>query len=97
MKVTVATDAAPLVGEVRFRRDGDQLSVDHAPSVMWFAQYVLEASRARPDVGLSFDGTLVTLRASNGAWVWRLTGRRRSHRWSADGEWFDMVEGVWPD
>jgi len=29
-------------GEVRFRRDGVRLFVEHAPPVMWFAHHVLE-------------------------------------------------------
>ncbi|MCP9271798.1 hypothetical protein [Mycolicibacterium arenosum] len=97
MSETVGVAAPLLLGEVRFRRDGDRLCVDHAPSVMWFALYVLERCRAEPDVGLSYDGSLITLRAANGTWVWRLTGRRCGHRWSTDGEPFDMVEAVWPD
>lgn len=97
MTGTVWTAAPPLPGQVRFRRDGDRLCVTHATSVMWFASHVLENCRTDPDVGLSFDGATVTLRASNGVWIWRLTGRRRNHRWSVDGEDFEMVEGVWPD
>ena len=99
MSVTTHNVGAPPQpsGEVRFRRDGDRLSVDHATPVMWFAQHVLEHSRADPDVGLSFDGTHVTLHAFNGRWIWKLTGRiwRRS---SGPGtEPLVMLEGVWPD
>lgn len=86
-----------LSAEVRFRRDGDRLCVDHAPQVMWFAEHVLAQTRANPDVGLSFDGTCVTLRAANGLWVWKLTGRS----WSCDsGSIYGplvMLEGIWPD
>jgi hypothetical protein len=84
-------------GEVRFRRDGDRLCVDHATPVMWFAHHVLELSRTDPDVGLSFDGTHVTLRASNGLWVWKLTGRSWCRRFGPDAEPFVMLEGIWPD
>ena len=97
MQVIAATDTAPPLGEVRFRRDGDRLNVDYATPVMWFALHVVENAQSCPDIGLSFDGNLVTLRASNGVWVWRLTGRRQTHRLSADGEVFDIVEGIWPD
>lgn len=97
MSEIAAAYAPPILGEVRFRRHGDQLCVDRATSVMWFALYLLKGSRSTPDVGLSYDGDLVTLRAANGTWVWKLTGRRCSHRWSTDGETFDMVEGIWPD
>jgi hypothetical protein len=82
---------------VRFRREGDNLCVEHAPPVMWFPQHVLERTRRDPDVGLSFDGTHVTLRAFNGLWVWKLTGRTLSHSHGPDGEPFLMVEAVWPD
>ncbi|MET0474917.1 MAG: hypothetical protein ABW001_09795 [Mycobacterium sp.] len=72
------------------------MSVDHAASVMWFPRHVLDHARPNPDVGLSFDGTHVTLRAANGRWVWKLTGRSRCHRNEHGGEMV-MVEGVWPD
>jgi hypothetical protein len=91
------TEAPQLSGEVRFRREGDRLCVDHATPVMWFARHALEHSRADPDVGLSFDGTHVTLRASNGRWIWKLTGRSRCHSRGPGAESFVMVEGVWPD
>jgi hypothetical protein len=73
---------------------------------MWFAHHVLEHSRVRypaascgpdPDVGLSFDGTHVTLHASNGRWIWKLTGRSRCHSRGPDAEPLVMVEGIWPD
>ena len=67
-------------GEVRFRREGDRLCVAHATPVMWFARHALERSRANPDIGLSFDGTHVTLHAPNGRWIWKLTGRSRCHQ-----------------
>lgn len=84
-------------GEVRFRREDDQLYVDHAPPVMWFARHVLERARANPDVGLSFDGTHVTLQAANGCWVWTLTGRSRCYDHGPDVEPLIVVEGIWPD
>jgi hypothetical protein len=56
---------------------------------------VLEHSGPEPDVGLSFDGTHVTLRAANGRWIWKLTGR--SLRFGADPSSVVMLEGVWPD
>ena len=91
------TAAPRLPGEVRFRREGDQVCVEHATSVMWFARHALEICRANPDVGLSFDGDLVTLHAPNGQWIWKLTGRSRWHRYGPDSEPCVMVEGVWPD
>ncbi|MDT5019448.1 MAG: hypothetical protein QOD39_5608 [Mycobacterium sp.] len=84
-------------GEVRFRRDGDRLCVDHATPVMWFADHVLERSRADPDVGLSFDGTHVTLHAFNGRWMWKLTGRIWCRNTSVDTLPLVMLEGIWPD
>jgi hypothetical protein len=91
-------DAAPSSGgQVRFRRDGDQVLVDHAPPVMWFARHALACCRENPDIGLSFDGTHVTLHAPNGRWVWKLTGRRRWQRNEPGAEPFVMVEGAWPD
>ncbi len=84
-------------GEVRFRRDGDQLRVDHATPVMWFARHVLEHARTDPDVGLSFDGTHVVLRASNGLWIWRLTGRVWRRSCGRGAEPLVMLEGIWPD
>lgn len=93
-----AVEAPPqLSAEVRFRRDGDRLCVAHAPTVMWFAQHVLDGSRADPDVGLSFDGTYVTLHASNGRWVWKLTGRSWTRRAGPGVDHLVMVEGAWPD
>jgi hypothetical protein len=97
MSTTMRTEAPQLAGEVRFRREGDQLCVDHAPPVMWFARHALEHSRKAPDVGLSFDGTHVTLHASNGRWIWKLTGRSRCHNRGPDAESLIMVEGIWPD
>jgi hypothetical protein len=99
MSVTMHNVGAPPQpsGEVRFRRDGDRLCVDHATPVMWFAQHVLEHSRAEPDVGLSFDGTHVTLHASNGRWIWKLTGRSWCRSSGPGTEPLFMVEGVWPD
>jgi hypothetical protein len=93
MSITTACDPSG----VRFRRDGDRLSVDYAPPTAWFPQHVLEYSRHRPDVGLSCDGTLVTLHAANGSWVWRLTGRRRTHRAGPAAEPLVMCEAAWPD
>jgi hypothetical protein len=99
MSTTMHTVGAPPQpsGEVRFRREGNRLCVDHATPVMWFAHHVLEHSRADPDVGLSFDGTHVTLHASNGRWIWKLTGRSRCHSRGPDAEPLVMVEGIWPD
>jgi hypothetical protein len=84
-------------GEVRFRRDGDRLYVDRATRVMWFASHVLEHGRADPDVGLSFNGTHVMLHASNGVWVWRLTGRSWCRRLQIGTAPLIMLEGIWPD
>jgi hypothetical protein len=84
-------------GKVRFRRDGDRLYVDHATPVMWFARHALDRSRENPDVGLSFDGVCVTLHASNGRWIWKLTGRSRCHSYAPGAEPLVMVEGIWPD
>lgn len=64
---------------------------------MWFARHALEQSRATPDVRLSFDGTYVTLHASNGRWIWKLTGRSWCHSSEPDTEPLVMVEGIWPD
>lgn len=97
MGQTTRVEAPPVYGSVRFRREGGQLRVDHAPPVMWFARHVLEQSREIPEIGLSFDGTHVTLHAPNGQWVWKLTGRSRCHDLGPHVEPYDMVEGVWPD
>ena len=98
MSTTAEADAAPRsFPEVRFRREGDQLCVDRAPPVMWFARHALEHSRRAPDVGLSFDGTHVTLHAPNGRWIWRLTGRTWCRDNGPGAEVLVMVEGVWPD
>jgi hypothetical protein len=82
---------------VRFRREGERLCVEHAPPVMWFARHVLEHSQANPDVGLSFDGTHVTLNASNGQWIWKLSGRSWFRSAGPDVEPLVMLEGIWPD
>jgi hypothetical protein len=97
MTTMMRTEAPPSFGLVRFRREGEQLWVDHATPVMWFARHVLDDSREVPDVGLSFDGSHVTLHAANGRWVWKLTGRiwRREHLSGAES--LVMVEGRWPD
>jgi len=84
-------------GEVRFRRDGERLCVAHATPVMWFARHVLERTRVEPDVGLSFDGAHVTLHASNGRWVWKLTGRSWRGPDRPDTESLVLLEGIWPD
>jgi hypothetical protein len=97
MSTTMRTGATQLPGEVRFRRDGDELCVDHATPVMWFARHALEHSRETPDIGLSFDGTFVTLHASNGRWIWKLTGRIWCRNHVSDAESLVMVEGIWPD
>jgi hypothetical protein len=98
MSKTMRTGEAPrLPGEVRFRRDGDRLYVAYATPVMWFARHVLEHTRPNTDVGLSFDGTHVTLQAPNGRWVWKLTGRSRCSNFGPDTESVVMLEGVWPD
>jgi hypothetical protein len=97
MGTPAGAEAHHLPGQVRFRRDGDHLCVETATPVMWFARHVLDPSRLPPDVGLSFDGTHVTLHAANGQWVWKLTGRTRSYRKGPDAEPVVMVEGVWPD
>jgi hypothetical protein len=84
--------------EVRFRREGNRLFVDYATPVMWFARHALESSRESPDVGLSFDGTHVTLHADNGRWIWKLTGRSRWDCRGPGAEPFVMLEGIciWP-
>ncbi|AFM17444.1 hypothetical protein Mycch_2679 [Mycolicibacterium chubuense NBB4] len=82
---------------MRFRREGDQLYVDEATPVMWFARHVLEASRGEPDVGLSFDGQHVTLHAPNGRWIWKLTGRSVCFRDGPDAAPMVLLEGLWPD
>jgi hypothetical protein len=64
---------------------------------MWFPQHVLQQSRASPDVGLSFDGTNVTLQAANGRWVWKLTSRSWRRPSAPGAEPYVMLEGVWPD
>lgn len=97
MRMKLLTEAPPLPGEVRFRREGDQLCVDHATPVMWFPRHVLDHSRQDPDIGLSFDGTHVTLHASNGVWVWKLTGRIWCRNHGSDAEHLVMLEGIWPD
>jgi hypothetical protein len=89
--------APQLPGEVRFRREGDRLCVHYATPVMWFARHALDHTRENPDVGLSFDGTHVTLRAANGRWIWKLTGRTRWYSRAPDAEPLVMVEGIWPD
>jgi hypothetical protein len=86
-----------LSGEMRFRRDGDRLFVDHATPVMWFTQHVLEHSRADPHVGLSFDGTHVTLQAANGRWMWKLTGGSWCGGSAPGAEPLVMLEVIWPD
>jgi hypothetical protein len=95
--MTTRTEAPQLCGEVRFRREGGLLCVEHATPVMWFARHALELSRKNPDVGLSFDGTHVTLHAFNGRWIWKLTGRSCFHSYGPDVHPYVMVEGVWPD
>jgi hypothetical protein len=97
MSATVRTAAPQFSGEVRFRREGHRLCVDHATPVMWFARHALDHGRHTPDVGLSFDGIYVTLHASNGRWIWKLTGRTRCHRRGPGAEPLVMVEGIWPD
>jgi len=98
MTGSVPTVEAPQSsGEVRFHRQGDQLCVEHATPVMWFARHVLERTQPDPDIGLSFDGTHVTLHAPNGRWIWRLTGRTRCRSCGPSAEPIVMVEGVWPD
>jgi hypothetical protein len=97
MGLPVQTLAPELSGEVRFRREGDRLCVDHATPVMWFARHVLEHSRETPDIGLSFDGIQVTLHASNGRWIWKLTGRIWCRGYVSGAEPLVMLEGKWPD
>lgn len=82
---------------LRFRRDGNLLCVEHAPPVMWFASHVLAGTRPDPDIGLSFDGEIVTLRAANGRWMWKLTGRTRCLKYGPSAIDVVMVEGIWPD
>jgi hypothetical protein len=93
----VRADAPPFTAKVKFRRVGDNLLVDYAPQVMWFAHHILAPSRAIPEVGLSFDGTHVTLHAFNGQWIWKLTGRVWCRGYVPGAESLVMVEGIWPD
>lgn len=86
-----------MTGEIRFRRERDELIVERATPVMWFARHVLEGLGVEPEIGLSFDGRLVTLKAPNGRWVWRLTGQSLRLDNVAEGEQWEMLEGVWPD
>jgi hypothetical protein len=97
MGLTIRTGDSPPQDGVRFRRDGDGLCVDHASPVMWFPRHALEGSRRHPDIGLSFDGTFVTLYAPNGTWIWKLTGRSRYSRLGPGSDPVVMVEGRWPD
>lgn len=97
MLTTEQADPPLSFGEVRFRRDGDRLCIDHAPPVMWFPRHALEVNRQEPEVGLSFDGTHVTLHAANGRWIWKLTGRRWCRAHVPGAEPLVMVEGIWPD
>ena len=82
---------------LRFRRDGHLLCVEHAPPVMWFARHVLAGTRSNPDIGLSFDGEIVTLQAANGRWMWKLTGRTKCLKYTPSAIDVLMVEGIWPD
>jgi hypothetical protein len=97
MSTPLRTGAPQPSGEVRFRREGDELCVEIATPVMWFARHILDPSRLPPDVGLSFDGTHVTLNAPNGQWIWKLTGRARCISRGPYAEPLVMVEGIWPD
>ena len=98
MSTMLRTEAPPSFGQVRFRREGDLLCVDHATPIMWFPRHVLDDTRQAPDVGLSFDGSHVTLRAANGQWVWKLTGRIWCRGdYVSDAESLVMCEGIWPD
>ncbi|MCG7595230.1 hypothetical protein [Mycobacterium sp. PSTR-4-N] len=95
---TMARTSAPCVtGEIRFRREGDELHVERATPVMWFASHVLANLGRNPDIGLTFDGRVVTLQAPNGRWVWRLTGRSVCVDNAVEGDQWEMLEGVWPD
>jgi hypothetical protein len=97
MSAPVRTTALELCGEVKFRRDGDHLYVETATPVMWFPRHALDPDREPPDIGLSFDGTHVTLHAPNGQWIWKLTGRTLCYSRELGAEPLVMVEGVWPD
>ncbi len=97
MSTPVRTTAPQLCGEVKFRREGDRLYVEMATPVMWFARHALDPSREPPDIGLSFDGSHVTLHAANGQWIWKLTGRTLCYSREPGAEPVVMVEGVWPD
>ena len=50
MSTPLRTEAPELSGDVRFRREGDDLCVHYAASVMWFARHVLDHNREPPDV-----------------------------------------------
>lgn len=87
-------------GEIRLlRTDDGVVSVEHADSVVWFAQHTLADLRERPDPGggWAFDGELVTLDVSNGRWIWKLTGRVWSHHYGPETISLVMLEAVWPD
>lgn len=86
-------------GRIVLRRDPDGVYVDRADPVMWFAQHALNTIEPETEesVGWTFDGSLVTLIATNGRWVWKLTGRSRCHEYGPGTEPLVMLEGVWPD
>ena len=48
-------------------------------------------------VGPRRDGTNVTLHASNGRWIWKLTGRSWCSSFEPGAEPLVMLEGIWPD
>jgi len=87
------------------RRECDGVYVDHADPVVWFAQHALRMIRETEPVfgrgvgpvGWEFDGTHVILDATNGRWVWKLTGRSHSHHYGHGSTPLVMLEGVWPD
>jgi hypothetical protein len=85
-------------GRIELRREPDGVYVDHADPVVWFAKHTLDMIRDEPfDNGWTFDGTHVTLDAANGRWVWKLTGRSRSHDYGPGLAPLVTLEGVWPD
>lgn len=78
------------MGAISFHSHDHRLHVDQATPVYWFGQHELA-----PGSLFSFDGRHVTLRAANGTWVWKLTGKEKTETYQ--GVRVRVVEGIWPD